>query len=493
MAKTVKDKSHVDGLTATPLTSDPCVCAAVIGGIFVGTTNRIFIRVNSSTPCNVNDWVEMTSGGGGSGSFRFTADDGSIKIVNTNDNIVLNGLNGLTTTITSSTINVNGHLYSSTAAPTGTPVDPTQVSFHLNTTTNGLYVWKPTTSTWIVISKPETVTTLVNNGNGTYTYTNEIGAAVTFAFSQTVTTFVNNNNGTFTYTNELGNTTVVDIAALIAEYVDVTTNVALVGTVLQFRNSSGLLLLAVDLAALKTAVSPNAGNMIQSLSNGIFAQQTVTTLVDNGNGSITYTNEAGASTTVSAGAQTVTTLVNNNNGTYTYTNEVGAQTIINVAASSLLVNPASLIGVGRAITGLTISSGQILLNSVFDHVAETYKQNNTAIVATPIPLSVTGYAPIVLPVTNPSANRSAKAQISFLGYPISVVTGTTNNVYMNVTQSVKINNAVPTDYTAHISRFKIVAGDEFSFNTQPYTTTVTLNPAQTVQVEISLTITVTTT
>lgn len=58
------------------------------------------------------------------------------------------------------------------------------------------------------------------------------------------------------------------------------------------------------------------------------ARDTVTTLVDNLNGSFTYTNEAGLAVTISAGAQTITTLVDNANRTYTYTSENATTTLI---------------------------------------------------------------------------------------------------------------------------------------------------------------------
>ncbi|WP_299363531.1 hypothetical protein [Winogradskyella sp.] len=59
-------------------------------------------------------------------------------------------------------------------------------------------------------------------------------------------------------------------------------------------------------------------------SNGA---ETVTALVDNGDGTFTYTSENGTSTTFDANdAQTVTTFVDNGNGTYTYTSEDGTAT-----------------------------------------------------------------------------------------------------------------------------------------------------------------------
>lgn len=490
MASTAKEKSHISGETETPLTSDPCVCSAWIGAIYIGTTNRIFVRVDNTNPCNVNDWVELTNVNGGF-TFRFTGDDATLKNVSSNDNITLDGINGLSTTISGNTISINGHLYSSSSNPSGTPTDPSQVSFHLNTTSTTLFVWKPSTSTWVSISKPETVTTLVNNNNGTYTYTNESGVAVTFAIANAVvTTLTNNNDGTITYLNELGNPVIIDIVAIMAQYLDLVSSAELDGTILKFKNLDNEVIITVDLATLPYRISPNAGNKIQSLSNGLFASETVTTLVANDNGTFSYTNEVGTVVTINAGTQTITTLVNNNNGTYTYTNESGVQTIIDVSASSLVINPSSTIGANYAITAASISGGALLLQSKFDHDSEKYISSNTALTVSPIPLSALNQTPIVLVVTNPSSVRDANAQITFSGYPLQIKTGTTNNVIVQVEQSLTINSVVPSDYVNLPIRHSLTANREYSLVTQPYTTTIVLTPGQTAQVEINLDITI---
>jgi len=54
---------------------------------------------------------------------------------------------------------------------------------------------------------------------------------------------------------------------------------------------------------------------------------------DNGDGSITLENGQGDETTFNGSPETVTTLVNNMDGTYTYTNETGNQALINVTDS----------------------------------------------------------------------------------------------------------------------------------------------------------------
>ena len=52
-------------------------------------------------------------------------------------------------------------------------------------------------------------------------------------------------------------------------------------------------------------------------------------MVDNGNGTFTYTNENGATTTITVRDTVVTTLTDNNDGTFTYTSEDGTVTTFN--------------------------------------------------------------------------------------------------------------------------------------------------------------------
>jgi len=54
-------------------------------------------------------------------------------------------------------------------------------------------------------------------------------------------------------------------------------------------------------------------------------EETVTSLIDNGDGTFTYTDENGDPFTFGA-AETITTLVDNGDGTFTYTSEDGTET-----------------------------------------------------------------------------------------------------------------------------------------------------------------------
>ncbi|WP_257957567.1 hypothetical protein, partial [Parapedobacter tibetensis] len=67
------------------------------------------------------------------------------------------------------------------------------------------------------------------------------------------------------------------------------------------------------------------------------ANETLTTLVDNGDGTVTYTDEAGTATTIALATiiddlETVTDLVDNGDGTISYTNEDGTVQTIDIGA-----------------------------------------------------------------------------------------------------------------------------------------------------------------
>src|SRR5690606_21752410 len=156
-----------------------------------------------------------------------------------------------------------------------------------------------------LVETNETVTTLVNNNDGTHTYTSEdgtetrldghasvinqfkeleIGGPVTLdgdtyntcgANSQqldetdeTVTTVVNNNDGTYTYTSEDGTVTVVDVPASVINQFEEIVNGGPV------------------------TIDGDTYNTIEEyIQHLVETNETVTTLVNNNDGTYTYTSE----------------------------------------------------------------------------------------------------------------------------------------------------------------------------------------------------------
>ena len=208
--------------------------------------------------------------------------------------------------------------------------------------------------------------------------------------NETLTTLVNNQDGTFTYTSENGTQVIIDVPQSVIEQFEEIVN-----------NQEVLLLLEQIILNTKGSVfydgtkfeyiTPDGAKQNIDISAIVKANETPTTLVDNRDGTYTYTSEVGTRTvinvpqsvikqfetivsnegvllqleqiilntktsvffdgtkfeyidedgvkqsvdisTIVKANETQTTLVDNQDGTYTYTSENGNQTVINVPQS----------------------------------------------------------------------------------------------------------------------------------------------------------------
>ncbi|MCG2420359.1 hypothetical protein K8089_15140, partial [Aequorivita sp. F47161] len=152
----------------------------------------------------------------------------------------------------------------------------------------------------IDISDLETLTFLELKADGhTLEYTDEDGVVTSIDLGtvidtfETLTTIVDNGDGTFTYTDENGDPTTIDISNL-----ETLTSLALNanGYTLEYTDEDGIIT-NIDLGAL-------VNNF-----------ETLTTIVDNGNGTFTYTDEDGGTTTIDiSNLETLTFLALNPDG-----------------------------------------------------------------------------------------------------------------------------------------------------------------------------------
>jgi hypothetical protein len=202
------------------------------------------------------------------------------------------------------------------------------------------------------------ITTLVDNGNGTFTYTDETGVPMTFDAKDTVltsialvgdslqytdefgavtsiyynsdttaiSTLVDNGNGTFTYTDETGVPMTFDANDTVL------TSIALVGDSLQYTDEFGAvtsLYYNSDTTAITTLVDNGNGTFTYTDETGVpmtfDANDTVLTSIALVGDSLQYTDEFGAITSIYYNSDTtaISTLVDNGNGTFTYTDETG--------------------------------------------------------------------------------------------------------------------------------------------------------------------------
>ncbi|MDG1570788.1 hypothetical protein OZ410_00560, partial [Robiginitalea sp. M366] len=140
---------------------------------------------------------------------------------------------------------------------------------------------------------------MVDNGDGSYIFTDASGNTTTIS-DTSLSTLVDNLDGTYTYTDESGATQVLDTRAASNPYDNTTSGLA-----------------ATDVQA--------ALDEINGLTNTV-------SLTDNADGTYTFTDASGNTTTISD--TSLSTLVDNLDGTYTYTDESGATQVLDTRAAS---------------------------------------------------------------------------------------------------------------------------------------------------------------
>lgn len=241
---------------------------------------------------------------------------------------------------------------------------------------------------------PETITTLVDNGDGTFTYNNEAGAAVTVT-KDTITTFVDNGDGTYTYTNENGVITNVDTSCAftieagttgVVGNADLGTSDIECGDTIHFWSPDDSVTFAVlpgsaivgiqlnlNVAAsltgdgssanpLQVEPSTDAGNSLIIGTDGkIYVPERISQVAQTvtvGNQIAAHTDGLGVVTNI---LETVTTLTDNGDNTVTYTSEDGTtltftqDSIDNTVTAGSIGNPAPA-GIKFGIDPLTASA-----------------------------------------------------------------------------------------------------------------------------------------
>ncbi|MBT8189035.1 MAG: hypothetical protein KJO29_01300, partial [Bacteroidia bacterium] len=186
----------------------------------------------------------------------------------------------------------------------------------------------------------ETITGLADNGDGTFTYTSENGTATTFdSANETLTSIsLNGDNASFDYIDEDGITTNINLCTIVDNCETVTSlTFDAINNRLQYSDEFGTLN-NIDLTGLiSTMVDNNANVNVQTIA--------------------THTSGDG---TVTAIEETVTTLVDNGDDTFTYTSEDG--TITTIDHKEIFYPPSVPIDVSATGTGLTLDLHQEYIN-----------------------------------------------------------------------------------------------------------------------------------
>ena len=185
------------------------------------------------------------------------------------------------------------------------------------------------------------ITALLDDGHLIGTYNNEDGT--TFDLLETVTALADNGDGTYTFTHEDGTTSTIDTVDIetITDITDLLDDGHLIGT---YNNEDGT---TFDLRETVTALADNGdGTYTFTHEDGTAstidatAVETLTTLTNTiaGNRIGTYTDEATGSFDIN---ETITELVDNGDGTLTYVDEAGEKHLIEI--SDGVVHPVQVI------------------------------------------------------------------------------------------------------------------------------------------------------
>ncbi|QBA63476.1 beta strand repeat-containing protein [Muriicola soli] len=267
----------------------------------------------------------------GDGTYTFTNNDGVDVTITTN---------GLTVTNT-----VVGNLIATLTQPDGTNTDVNETITSLIDNGDGLVTFVKEDGTQDTVAKAD----ITDNGDGTYTFTNNDGVDVTITtngltvtntvagnliatltqpdgtntdINETITSLIDNGDGLVTFVKEDGSQDTVAKA-------DITDNGD--GTY-TFTNNDG-----VDVTITTnglTVTNTVAGNLIATLTQpdgtNTDINETITSLIDNGDGLVTFVKEDGSQDTVAKAD-----ITDNGDGTYNFTNNDGTDIILDFNAAAL--------------------------------------------------------------------------------------------------------------------------------------------------------------
>ncbi len=250
----------------------------------------------------------------------------------------------------------------------------------------------------------ETVTTMVDNGNDTHTYTNEAGVDITFPTGggggggpETVTTMAAGANGTYVYTNEAASPFTIDPVDSIVNHSE---------NDLSYDGGTGILSFVKHDGTTQQVTLPTEN----FLSNATYND--VTNI-------LTLTMDEGTSFDIDLSdlvdAETVTSMVINGNGTVTYTNEDNVATVFKTADRNKMVfaQTAQVTATGRS--GVEIFETDIIIDKYVITANTLPSSTETWIIEDATDDSV--LASLSLPPASPQA-------IVNLGSPINLTAGT---------------------------------------------------------------------
>ena len=142
--------------------ADPCVCNAPIGSTYVDTV-ALTAYIKTGPGCTAGDWTNLSSC---VCNFDLTDANANVESVTNGDAVTFLGQNGITITVSpTDTITVDGLTTFGAVAPVAAPADTTQVNMYIDCTTSILYVWCPTSASWLATTTAQTPLTVVDTNS----------------------------------------------------------------------------------------------------------------------------------------------------------------------------------------------------------------------------------------------------------------------------------------------------------------------------------------
>jgi len=428
--------THEDG-SASTLDAASLETLTLVTNTLVGNRIATYTDEDGNTT-DVNETItELVDNG--DGTFTFTHEDGSISTLDA----------GNLETLTSVSNTVVGNRIATYIDENGLSTDVFETVTELTNTQAGFRIATYIDETGTSFDVNETITQLADNGDGTFTFTHEGGsqttisgasletltfvsntiagnrigtytdeAGNTFDIDETITSLVDNGDGTFSFTHEDGSTSTLDAASL--ETLTTVTNLVAgnrIGTytdedgvsfdidetitslvdngdqtfTFTHEDGSATTLDVTDLETLTLVTNTIAGNRIATYTDedGITfdVDETITELVDNGDGTFTFTHEGGGQSTIDAASlETLTTLTNTvaGNRIGTYTDEDGVSFDLNETVTSLVDNGDQTMtfthedGTTSTIDATALETLTLITNTVAGNRIATYTDEDGA-------------------------------------------------------------------------------------------------------------------
>ncbi|MET7030845.1 beta strand repeat-containing protein [Sediminicola luteus] len=327
---------------------------------------------SDGTTITITDTSISTLTDNGDGTYTYTDETGAVQTIDTNGITITNLISGNRIGTISKADGTSSDINETITTVTGTAATGKAIATYSNES-----------GTAVIIN--ETITNLTDTNDGFITFTNENGTVQKVSKSN----IIDNGNGTYTFTNNDGSDVTIDTNG-------VTITDVIAGNLIATVTDAAGTVTEIDETITTVTGTAATGKAIATYSNengtAVIINETVTNLTDTNDGFITYTNENGTVQKVNK-----SDIIDNGNGTYTFTNNDGSDVTIdtngiaitNVIAGNLIATVTDAAGTateidetittvtGTAATGKAIatysneSGTSVIINETVTNLTDT--------------------------------------------------------------------------------------------------------------------------